>query len=81
MKRNLTSRSIILFCCAVSLSAFLFVNLHASLSLNDKLPLAYVPTAQVQTNGGDEDRSGKLPDLSIIGKLLLFVERVIPFSR
>lgn len=81
MKRNLTPKSLILFCCAVSLSAFLFVNLHASLSLKDQLPQGYVPTAQVQGNGDEEDQPGRLPDFSIFGKLLLFVERVIPFSR
>jgi hypothetical protein len=78
MKRKSLQKSLFLGVCSMSLAAFLFVNVHASLTLSQSLP---VPVLQQQTQAEEkDDQQYDLPqtNLSLIGRILETAHRLLP---
>jgi len=81
MKQSRHSKSIFLSIATFSLAAFLFVNLHAGLTI----PSQTVPgSALTQSKVEEPDNNAydlPLPDVTVLGRLMELVDRLLPRSN
>jgi hypothetical protein len=83
MKRNLSTKSFFPFVVAFSLSAFVFVNLHASLSVpKQNCTQEQLEHLQVKEGCNDtEARAIPVPDLSVIGRLIELTQKLLSVAN
>jgi hypothetical protein len=74
MKNKTLPRSFFFAAAIFSLAAFLFVNVHAGLTVNQVLPAAELAQPKVEEHN---DHTIRLPDGTVIGRVLDLAHRLI----
>lgn len=82
MKRNLLPKSHLLTAAIFSLSAFVFVNLHASLSAPQQVcTQAQIEQPQVKECDDTATRETPLPDVTAISRLIELAQKFLPVAN
>lgn len=83
MKRNLTTKSFVSFVIAFSLSAFVFVNLHASLTVpQQNCTPEQMGQVQIKEECDDtETREIPVPDVTAISRLIELAQKLLPLTN
>jgi len=84
MKRNLPAKSLFLSVVIFSLSAFVFVNLHASLTVPQQgcEQQVQLEHPQVKEESDDaEPREIPVPDVTVIGRLVELAQKFLPVAN
>ncbi|MBX2892636.1 MAG: hypothetical protein KF734_17035 [Saprospiraceae bacterium] len=81
MKRNSLPKSLILAAAVFSLTAFVFVNMHAHLTMPGEV-CKQTRTEQPQVKECDDADAQelKLPNMTVLGRLLGLAQKLIPIA-
>lgn len=81
MKRNSLPKSLILAAAVFSLTAFVFVNVHANLTMPGEV-CKQTRTEQPQVKECDDADAQelKLPNMTVLGRLLGLAQKLIPIA-
>lgn len=77
MNKKITRKSVLLLAASFSLAAFLFVNIHASLSVNKNLPARLMVEEKIEQKEDQGHKSGAA-NIALIGKVIKLVHRFMP---
>lgn len=82
MKRNSLPKSLFLFAAVFSLSAFVFVNVHANLTIPRQMHApASLEQAQVKEGDDTEEQDVKIPDVSVLGRVFELAQKFLPVAN
>ena len=82
MKRKSLPKSLFLIAAVFSLTAFLFCNVHANLTIPQQVcTQAGLEQAQVKECNDTDEQEVKLPDVSILGRVLELALKFIPVAN
>jgi hypothetical protein len=82
MKRKLLPKSLLLTATVFSLSSYIFVNLHASRTMPTQT-CTQAKTEQVQVKECDDTEAQdiKVPDVTVVGRVIELVQKFLPVSN
>jgi len=82
MKRKSLPKSLFLFVAVFSLSAFVFVNVHANLTIpNQVCAQTNLEQPQVKDCDDTEDQDVKIPDVSVLGRVFELAQKFLPVAN
>jgi hypothetical protein len=81
MEKKQLPKSFYFIAAAFSLTAFLFVNLHAGLSIGNKLPGSELAQSKVEEGAPQKDYDVPVPDVTVLGKVFELAEKLLPLAR
>jgi hypothetical protein len=76
MKQKTLPKSFFLAISSFSLAAFLFVNVHAGLNLQQKAPGAGLAQSKVEENE-DQHALIRIPDITVLGRIMDVVHKAM----
>jgi len=77
MKRNITSKSLLLAACIVSLCAFAFVNSQSSHPLANSFDNLELVKSKVECEEEGESRDLPVPDVTVLGRVWDIAEQLL----
>ena len=82
MKRKPLPKSLFLFVAIFSLTAFIFVNVHANLTMSNQTCMqTMMEQPQVHDRDETEDRDVKIPDVTVLSRLLELAQKFLPVAN
>jgi hypothetical protein len=81
MKQKQLPKSFFLVVLSISLTSFLIVNVHASLTLKQSLPVPILQDSQVNQDEKGDTYDIPTPDISILGRVVELAQRLLPATR
>lgn len=82
MKRQSLLKSFFLFASVFSLTAFIFVNVHANLTIpQEGCTKTTMEQPQVKECDDTEDQDVKIPDVTVLGRLLELAQKFLPVAN
>lgn len=82
MKQHSLPKSLFLIAAIFSLTAFVFVNVHANLTSEKKeCAAAIVEQPQVKECDETEDRDVPIPDITVLGRMLELAQKFLPVAN
>lgn len=83
MKRKSLPNSLFLIALVFSLSSLIFVNVHASLTMPDQVSCAPAQLEHPQVKDSDdaEESDIKVPDVTVIGRVIELVQKFLPVGN
>ena len=82
MKRKSLPKSLFLFAIIFSLTSFVFVNVHANLTLSQQTCMqTMMGQTKVQDCDDAEARDVKIPDVAVLGRLLELAQKFLPVAN
>jgi hypothetical protein len=82
MKRKSLPKSLFVLAAVFSLTAFLFVNVHANLTIPQQIcTQTTLDQPQVQECEEAENQEVKIPDISVLGRVIDLAQRFLPITH
>jgi hypothetical protein len=81
MKQKTLPKSFIFGIASFSLAAFLFVNVHAGLNLQQITPGGDLSQPKVETSDDQRDDNVRVPDVTVLGRVLFLAHRFMENKR
>jgi hypothetical protein len=82
MKRKSLPKSLFLIAAIFSLTAFIFVNVHANLTIPQQgCTKANMEQPQLKDCDDTEDQNVKIPDVTVLGRLLELAQKFLPVAN
>ncbi len=79
MKRKLLPKSFFLTAVVFSLCSFVFVNLHAGLTMPEQVcPKSKMEQPQLKESDDTEAQDIKVPDVTVVGRVIELVQKFLP---
>ncbi len=81
MKQKRLPKSLLPFVAVVSMTAFLFVNVHSGNSTQNVLSASEIAPAQVEHEEDEKAYEVKVPDISLLGRVLDIAQKLLPVAH
>ncbi|MEI6411777.1 MAG: hypothetical protein WCR52_20465 [Bacteroidota bacterium] len=81
MEKKQLPKSYYFIAAAFSLSAFLFVNIHAELNIGNSIPGSELAQPKVEDSSPQKDYDVPAPDVTVLGKVFELAEKLLPLAR
>lgn len=82
MKRNSLPKSFFLIAVVFSLTAFIFVNVHANLTIPQQVcTQTKMEQAQVKDCEDTDTQEMKIPDVTVLGRILELAQKFLPVAN
>jgi cell division protein FtsL len=81
MKQKRLPKSLLPFIALFSLLAFLFVNLHGDLPLQNASNIQTLTQSKLENESDEKDYDVKIPDVGFLGKVLDIAQKLLPVAH